>query len=163
MVIETERLIISIASDDEMRLLVESETNEEMKAAYQEMLDGCIEHAKDRQWNAVWFIRLKTGEWIGDYSFKGLGQDGMVEIGYGLHTEYWGKGYATEAVKAAVQWALNQPGVNRVEAETDPDNKASQRVIYKAGFIPTGTYGEEGPRFVHSKTGEQTVSNYSIF
>ncbi len=33
-------------------------------------------------------------------------------------------------------------------AETEPGNIASQRVLEKAGFIPTGTNGEEGPRFV---------------
>lgn len=35
-----------------------------------------------------------------------------------------------------------------VEAETAPDNKASQRILEKCGFVPDGTMGEEGPRFV---------------
>ena len=148
MIIETERLGLSIASDDEMQLLIEEQADHEMKTAYQEMLDGCMEHTGQRQWYAVWFIRTIAGEDVGDYCFKGLGQDGTVEIGYGINPEFWGKGYATEAVKAAVQWALRQPGVKRVEAETDPDNKASQRVLEKTGFVPTGAYGEEGPRFV---------------
>ena len=51
-------------------------------------------------------------------------------------------------VVAITKWALSQPGVIRVEAETDSNNIASQRVLEKAGFIPTGTIGEEGPRFV---------------
>ena len=148
MMIQTDRLSIGIASDEEMSMLAEEQTDEEMKAAYGEMLAGCKEHPEQRQWYAVWFIRLKTGETVGDYCFKGLGRDGNVEIGYGIYPEYWGRGYATEAVIAAVDWALKQPGVERIEAETDPDNKASQRVLEKSGFAPTGTYGEEGPRFV---------------
>ena len=44
-------------------------------------------------------------------------------------------------------WALKQPDVIRVEAETEPDNLASQRVLEKCGFLPSGTVGEEGPRF----------------
>ncbi len=35
----------------------------------------------------------------------------------------------------------------RVEAETDPENKKSQRVLEKCGFAPLGIIGEEGPRF----------------
>jgi ribosomal-protein-alanine N-acetyltransferase len=70
-----------------------------------------------------------------------------VEIGYGIFEEYQGQLYATEAVGAAVNWALQQPGVTRVEAETALDNRASQRVLEKCGFLPSGTIGEEGPRF----------------
>ena len=36
----------------------------------------------------------------------------------------------------------------RVEAETEPDNAASQRVLAKCGFVPNGIVGEEGPRYV---------------
>ena len=79
---------------------------------------------------------------------KGLNDDGSVEIGYGISAKYQGCGYATEAVDAMVSWALRQSEVRRVDAETEPDNKASQRVLEKCGFIPAGTTGEEGPRFV---------------
>ena len=57
----------------------------------------------------------------------------------------------TEAVTAAVKWARMQPGVKTVEAETDPDNKASQRVLEKAGFMPNGVMGKEGPRFYYAQ------------
>ncbi|MBQ6568743.1 MAG: GNAT family N-acetyltransferase, partial [Clostridia bacterium] len=73
--------------------------------------------------------------------------NGTVEIGYGVLEEYQGQGYATEAVCAAVNRALQQPDITRVEAETEPDNQASRRVLEKCGFLPTGTVGEEGPRF----------------
>ncbi len=50
------------------------------------------------------------------------------------------------------RWALAQPGVTAVEAETAPDNAASIRVLAKLGFQPTGTLGEEGPRFLLKKS-----------
>lgn len=96
---------------------------------------------------AVWFMEL-NGKRIGDLCFKGLGEDGVVEIGYGNYTGFEGKGYMTEAVMVLVQWASRQPGVLRIGAETDKDNKASQRVLEKTGFVPSGEIGEEGPRFV---------------
>lgn len=146
--IKTERLIIRIASDDEMRRLIAEEKEEELKKAYGEMLSFCIENPEQRQWYAAWFIEQPTGERIGDLCFKGLSEEGTVEIGYGLLPEFWGKGYATEAVTAATEWAAKQPGVKTIEAETEPGNIASQRVLAKAGFVPTGKNGEECPRFV---------------
>ena len=146
--IETERLIINVASDEEIRALIASQTDEGLKAAYGEMLAGCEAHPEQREWYAPWNITLKTGDVVGDLGFKGLSADGAVEIGYGFLPEFWGKGYATEAVKAAVRWAAAQPEVKRIEAETVPDNAASQRVLEKAGFVPSGITGEEGPRFI---------------
>ena len=147
MVIETNRLTIHTASEDEMQSIIEKQTDKELLQAYSEMLQGCQAHPEDWDWYAIWIIELKDGTHIGDLSFKGLNSDGSVEIGYGITEENQGQGYAAEAVEAAVSWALRQPGVCRVEAETDPENKKSQRVLEKCGFVPSGTVGEEGPRF----------------
>ena len=146
--LNTERLIIYTASADEMQNIIDSQTDDILKAAYREMLQGSLDHPDQREWYAVWTIKLKDGSKVGDLCFKGLNDDGSAEIGYGILTEYQGRGYATEAVEAAVSWALRRPNVTRVEAETEPGNKASQRVLEKCGFVPTGTVGEEGPRFV---------------
>ena len=151
MVIETERLRLYPIGDEDMRRLIERETDAALKQAYSEMLQGCLDDPENRVWHAVWYIETKErGTVVGDLSFKGLSPDGAAEIGYGLREGFCGNGYMTEAVKAACAWALHQNGVTRVEAETDPDNAASQRVLARAGFAPTGTFGEEGPRFAHS-------------
>ena len=156
MTIETKRLKITPASDAQMEDLVEKQTIPELKKAYQEMLDGALTHPDERVWYAVWNIELNDapGVTIGDLSFKGIDQTGIVEIGYGMHSEFEGKGYMTEAVTAVAQWAYSQPCVKAVEAETDPDNIASQRVLEKAGFVPTGEQGEEGPRFLWQGNGK---------
>jgi RimJ/RimL family protein N-acetyltransferase len=88
---------------------------------------------------------------VGDLCFKGITDDGMVEIDYGLKEGYCGNGYMTEAVRAITEWALSQNKVSRVEAETDPDNLPSKRILANVGFVPTGEVGEEGPRFVLEK------------
>ena len=68
--------------------------------------------------------------------------------------EFQGQGYATEAVKLALKWAFGYPEVFAVEAEADPENVASQKVLEKCGFQATGEIGEEGPRFsVYKKPG----------
>ena len=147
MVLESENFRIHTASRDEMLRYIEGQTNEILKTAYQEMLQGCLDHPDQWEWYSIWMIERKDGTHVGDLSFKGFNSDGSVEIGYGIKEEHQGNGYATEAVSAAVMWALQQPGATRVEAETEPDNSASQRVLEKCGFVPSGIMGEEGPRF----------------
>lgn len=146
--IETQRLRIHIASRDEMERIIETESNEELKTAYQEMLKGCLDHPEQWTWYAIWIIEDKDGVSVGDLCFKGLESNGSVEIGYGIYDEYRKKGFATEAVEAVVKWAMEQPEINQIEAEADPDNIASQNVLAKCGFIPTGVIGEEGPRYI---------------
>ena len=145
--IETKRLIVYPASQEQMEAYIAAETDAELKKAYTEMLEGCLRHHDQRRWYSMWMIELRDGTHIGNLCFKGLSANGAVEIGYGVLEEYQGQGYATEAVGEAVNWALQQPGVRRVEAETAPDNRASQRVLEKCGFLPSGVIGEEGPRF----------------
>lgn len=152
MVIETHRLRIHPASQEEMIRFIEKQTDDILTAAYREMLQGCLDHPDQWDWYAIWFIERKNGAHVGELSFKGLRADGSVEIGYGISEENQGNGCASEAVEAAAAWALRQPGVCRVEAETEPENKASQRVLEKSGFVPSGIIGEEGPRFFKTLT-----------
>lgn len=149
--IETARLLIYPGSNDDMKQLIDAEQNAELKQAYSEMLKGCMENPEHRQWYTLWFIELKEQPYVivGDLSFKGLNPDGMVELGYGLRDGYCGKGYMTEAVRAITQWALKQSNVSRVEAETEPDNIASQNVLINTGYIQTGHFGHEGPRYLY--------------
>ena len=151
MLLNTERLLIYPAGDDRLRALAASETDAELKGAYDEMLQGCLQHPEDRLWYTAWFIALQRSPQtvIGNLGFKGPGSAGTVELGYGLESDYRGKGYMTEAVKAICAWAMAQPQVARIEAETAPENAPSQRVLQRAGFSETGECGEEGPRFFY--------------
>ena len=114
------------------------------------MLDGCIKNPENYIWYTLWLMELKnsSNEIIGSLSFKGISENGIVEIGYGINDGYENKGYTTEAVGAVVKWAAKQPNVNQIEAEAEESNPASIRVLEKCNFIPNGEMGEEGIRFV---------------
>ena len=88
--------------------------------------------------HTFWFLILRDGGAVaGSACFKGAADaDGRVEIGYGLEKAFEKQGYMTEAVRALCAWAKQQPGVRQLTAETDPDNRASQRVLQRAGFHP---------------------------
>ena len=130
-----------------MESIISSEPNAELKAAYSEMLDGCLNNPNQWEWYAIWIIELRDETHIGDLCFKGLDSNGVAEIGYGILEEYQGQGYATEAVEAALRWAFQNPNVTAIEAETDADNAASKRVLEKCGFVANGIIGKEGPRY----------------
>ncbi len=150
--IETKRLKIYAASEEQMKAFIASQSIDILKAAYTEMLNGCLAHPEQWEWYAIRMIELKDGTHIGELCFKGLSPDGITEIGYGIAENYQSYGYATEAVSALTAWALEQTGVKCVTAETDDNNIASQRVLFKSGFIPTGEKGEEGTIFACKKT-----------
>lgn len=81
-------------------------------------------------------IRKSDGEVVGAAGFRG---DGVAaELGYALGRLYWGRGYATEAVRALVDLAQGL-GLELVDAYCFIDNPASVRVLEKADFEDRGT------------------------
>lgn len=151
--IETERLTMEIMSVRELLALAEEYrlSGPELCKAYREMAQVYEEHPGEREWYTSWRISTKDGVEVGDADFKGLGSDGRIEIGYGIREEFRRCGYATEAVGGLCGYALACPEITAVEAETAPDNEISVKVLVKNGFAPTGTFGEEGPRFIKTK------------
>ena len=61
-----------------------------------------------------------------------------VLIAYHLAQSEWGQGYATEAARALVDWALDEPRVLRIWTVADVDNAASVRVLEKLGLVREG-------------------------
>ena len=83
--VETERLYLYPISNDEMYSLIAKEADAEMKQAYTEMLERCLMEPDNRIWYAGFNMELKTvpGKIFGDFCVKGLGKEGVLEIGYG--------------------------------------------------------------------------------
>lgn len=63
----------------------------------------------------------------------------LATIGYTLAPEHQGKGYATEAVSAILDWLFGTRKAHRVTATLDPENLASARVLERSGFRYIGT------------------------
>jgi RimJ/RimL family protein N-acetyltransferase len=70
---------------------------------------------------------------VGDVAVGLEGAD-VATIGYTLHPDHQGKGLASEAVAAVVDALFVRGGVRRIQADTDPRNHASMRVIESLGF-----------------------------
>lgn len=61
-----------------------------------------------------------------------------AELGYVLGRDHWGRGYMREALGAFVAQAFGALGLRRIEAEIDPRNRASERVLQALGFEKEG-------------------------
>jgi ribosomal-protein-alanine N-acetyltransferase len=85
---------------------------------------------------ATWAIILKeTGELIGMIDLR---LEAEANLGYVLSRRYWNRGLTTEAVRAVIAHAFQQPGIHRVWAVCAVENDASARVLQKAGMVFEG-------------------------
>ena len=65
-------------------------------------------------------------------------QNRRAEVGFMLGRPHWGRGYAQEAVRAALRFGFEAMDLHRVEADTHPDNAASLRLLERLGFRREG-------------------------
>jgi RimJ/RimL family protein N-acetyltransferase len=98
----------------------------------QEFVQSCLS-AWEQGARFPYMLTLKeTGEVIGMIDPRIEGH--KVGIGYGAARPHWGKGFITEATRAIIDWAFQQPSIYRVYATTDVENIASRRVLEKVGM-----------------------------
>lgn len=86
-------------------------------------------------WRAA---RRDTGAYIGWFTLKYIPDTVVVEVGYRLLRNAWGKGFATEVASELIRYGFDDLGLDRIVGLTHPDNVASQRVLQKAGLRPDG-------------------------
>ena len=63
-----------------------------------------------------------------------------VEVDYGLGREWWGRGYATESARAALEHGFTELGLDRIIAIVYPENARSRAVIERLGMMPAGEH-----------------------
>ena len=92
----------------------------------------------------TWGLILKeTNQLIGTCCLGDFNEGARrAEIGYDITQGQWGKGYATEAVQAVMDFGFNQINLNRIEATITPGNHASVKVLKKLNFIQEGILRE---------------------
>lgn len=69
-------------------------------------------------------------------------QNRRAEIGYILDRHAWGHGYMHEALSALIEYGFTHLGLNRLEADTDPRNDRSTRLLERLGFLREGFFRE---------------------
>lgn len=101
----------------------------------QSLIDSVVAQGgptNDEWWMA--FVCRHEGEVVGDLALRLSSESRTAELGFTLDHEYWGHGYASEAVAGLVDRLFDDVEVNRVFAMLDPANVASARVLERTGF-----------------------------
>jgi ribosomal-protein-alanine N-acetyltransferase len=78
-----------------------------------------------------------------------------IEIGWRFKKQYWGKGYATEAAKACLQYGFDSLGFDKICSFTATPNIKSENVMKTIGMIKTGT-------FSHPKIDKEHILNLHV-
>ena len=81
--------------------------------------------------------------------FNFVGRAHAAWVGYALHPDAWGRGLARDAVSRAMAWGQDTLGLQRFDANADPRNAASLRLLGDLGFKPGDSpqhHWREGPR-----------------
>ena len=107
---------------------------------------GFIETNMTEPWDTLPTFAIELdGRLIGTVNFMIEGRVAM--IGYALARAQWGKGYATEASRAAIAWLLASHELDELWASTNQDNTGSRRVLEKLGLVLV----EDGPEVRYSR------------
>ena len=87
-----------------------------------------------------WAVVLRdTHKMIGTCGFTKLNiESNSAEVGYVLNPEYWGYGFAPEAVSAVMKFGFNELRLHRIEARYMVGNERSVRVMEKVGMTREG-------------------------
>ena len=103
----------------------------------------------DRDWMPRLVILREARTMIGHAGFHGRpGKNARkdpdaVELGYMILAQHRGRGYATEVVRALVEWATDEHGVRRFIASIGPQNAPSLALVRKLGFLEVGRHWDD--------------------
>lgn len=93
----------------------------------------------------IWVaVEKLSGAFAGWFSLWDYG-DGVAELGYRLRRAVWGRGYGSEGAKVLVDTGFSQLGFTRIIANTMAVNRASRRVMEKAGLAFVRTVHADWP------------------
>ena len=166
----TSRLVLLPASPEQVRAIIAGEYvqasklvgahipigwpfNREAQQVLPWHLSALERDANQQLWRIRFIINAATEALIGSVNLKGPPTErGDIEIGWGLVPEARGRGFATEASKAVIEWAFRMREVRRVTATIPEDNAASQKVARRLGMAPSGEVRRSLPLWAIDRT-----------
>ena len=98
-----------------------------------------------KQEAVLWVLALKDNPatMIGNIGYWRMEKENYrSEIGYMLHHDHWQKGYMKEALNAVIEYGFKVMNLHSIEANINPANIASQRILEKTGFMREGYFKE---------------------
>jgi RimJ/RimL family protein N-acetyltransferase len=122
------------------------------------------ENPSVNKWFVRWMVLRESREIVGSLSFHGSPDEtGMLEIGLGVHENFWRRGFASEALLGMWLWAASQSGVLKFRYTVDPNNDASVGLIHKFGFTYVGQQidDEDGPEDIYEMSVKDFLNQHA--
>ncbi len=145
--LETERLVLRLPRIEDFEAYAEMHADEEATRHIGGVLLRAPAWRKFLQMPGAWMVQgfamfsvieKASGRWLGQAGpWQPQGWPG-TEVGWAFHPSAWGKGYATEAASAAIDWAFANLGWTEVIHSIDPGNAASQALARRLGSANRG-------------------------
>ena len=136
---EDEPYIFKLHNDADVMKYISSNKGHYSHEECYEFIERQIKYYASHPGLGIWAaVEKNTGDFIGWVALKDLDNSEYIEVGYRLLTEHWGKGYATEATKALINYGFNDLNLYKITAVALPENKASTSVMQKAGMEYVG-------------------------
>lgn len=144
-VIETERLILRTFTEDDGLLIYELNKDPDVTQYTGDPVQD-IEHACQILKQVIlpqyalynhgrWAVHVKSGlEFIGWCGLKARPERNEIDLGYRFMKSAWGKGFATEAAFACLQYGFEKLNLPRIVGRAMPQNIASLKVLEKCGM-----------------------------
>ena len=83
-------------------------------------------------------VQKETGKLIGTMGFNKYKIGFKGDVGFGLNGAFCKRGFAAEALRAAVRYGFDELKLHRIEAEVDPRNQSAQKLLLSNGFLKEG-------------------------
>lgn len=146
----------SLPETDEYNTLGIPENIEETKSIIQSWIN---ENEKAIITNYTFAIELIDNTFIGLFGLKlGTPKYRKGEVWYKIHSDFWGHGYATEALNSILDFGFSKLNLHRIEAGCAVNNIASIKVLEKVGMIKEG----RGRQILPLKNGWSDNFEYAI-
>lgn len=134
---DTDR-IFEIFSDAEVTRYWGHDTLQEREGA-QDFIERTITGAEDKSLLEWGIIEKKSRKLIGVSAFANWNREHHhAEIGFALYKDYWGQKYMSELLPEFLTFGFKELRLHRIEADVDPRNLASIKLLEKFGFKKEG-------------------------
>jgi ribosomal-protein-alanine N-acetyltransferase len=131
---DTENMFNNWANDPEVTKFLSWPYHEDLSTTKKIINIYLEEYQNSEVYNWAIFAK-KYGEVIGSITVVEMSNEKeQCEIGYCISKSYWNQGITTEALRAVINYLINEIGFKRIQAKHDSDNKASGKVMLKAGM-----------------------------
>lgn len=139
--ITTERLVLRRAREEDLAALHRVLSDTQAMRYWSSLPHTSLEETREWLGNMISSDPAVSDDYLIELDGEVIGKAGcyrLPDIGYIIHPEHWGRGLASEALRAIIPSIFARHPIPAITADIDPRNTASLRLLERLGFAVTG-------------------------